>query len=1230
MAHQSLSKSWFHKNLSRKCAEELLMETKREGAFLVRESESLPETRVLCVLMQNEVHHYKIIQSIDGNVSLQTLQGVEQHFFESMEHLISYYKASRDPREFKIPLTEPVPAEGSLADDGNDPDSDFEDDMDGEESIGKFFMLQMEATMSKMQDPQFHELLNGYIKNGLPRDLKKIENGATSPPFLQKMLATAAGDLYKSLALFEKRLGYLKDLFDVGENESSQAVSPQRRKFSLLESKGMQQYTGDFESTFNLLESCKTQMLSLERKSCRILKEYSSNSKQDMSSPEETYEVLPSTRGMSVTHSRYKHGICQFFQVSKGNRKNKIFLSVNMKDGKVSFLKSPDEPEDMANTFALMRINQLLKDKASKTNLGITVDKKTTTYSFEDFKSRELFCQLIEHMKEVPSGKTGTESNQLSVFVGTWNMANAQPPEDISSWLKCLGGGKLKDFDPDNPYDIVALGTQIAKWSLWDIRLVIFVRPLHISKINYLKQSVVKTGIANTLGNKGAVGISFVLGKTSFCFVNCHLSARTARIARRNQNFHDILRGLNLGQDNVFDISCYFHHLFWFGDLNYRIHNIQIEDVIKKISKNELSNLQEYDQLAMEKRNGNAFFGFEEEVAKFRPTYRYKIGCNNSYIWLKRKPGAVVLTNLPSWCDRVLWKSFPEMFITNTSYGATENICTSDHAPVFATFDVGVISHTSSPACHSLNPNTEHVKIEFLEIKAKLRTSCKTKFIVTFQSTCLEKTVNSRPNSIENCNYENKSDTALTLFYSFPCWQETDLPKLVPALSYQGYLEDQHLLIAIKGDDGHESYGECVLSLKRLLRSSTDEFSACLTHLGDESGELRGRAKIDLPVKQRRRSVVQAVAAVDPLTVNLKSDRSIRNSIYSNKCENYTPQNYEVVGGFSDKTDFESDVPALPPKKRLSQSSSNPLLPPSSPRVETTSDVIWLGDPEINEIPNNDNAVRKITKEVPPPPLPQRQHSDMTFSAVSTSEERPTPKPRTAKSFKQNSPQSIKQWLEIINCSQYYEALCEAGWDDLGYLDFDDNDLQEAGIYIAEHRQTDSQSDGSGFVALCSLAFLKAFKTIMVRKVLVAVDGSDNAERAFQFYMDNVYREGDLLNLVHITSTPHLPAFSFEKPMSFPVEEWQGKLQKQVIEAQELVGQFEALCESRKIAKKPHIVAGSPGEKICEIAENEKVSFIIIGSRGLNALRRTFTGSVSDYVLRHAGVPVTIVPPKKN
>lgn len=49
-----------------------------------------------------------------------------------------------------------------------------------------------------------------------------------------------------------------------------------------------------------------------------------------------------------------------------------------------------------------------------------------------------------------------------------------------------------------------------------------------------------------------------------------------------------------------------------------------------------------------------------------------------------------------------------------------------------------------------------------------------------------------------------------------------------------------------------------------------------------------------------------------------------------------------------------------------------------------------------------------------------------------------------------------------------------------------------------------------------------------------------------------------------------------------------------------------------------------PGEAIIQCASHEDVDIIICGSRGLGTFRRTFMGSVSDYILHHAHVPVVI------
>lgn len=50
----------------------------------------------------------------------------------------------------------------------------------------------------------------------------------------------------------------------------------------------------------------------------------------------------------------------------------------------------------------------------------------------------------------------------------------------------------------------------------------------------------------------------------------------------------------------------------------------------------------------------------------------------------------------------------------------------------------------------------------------------------------------------------------------------------------------------------------------------------------------------------------------------------------------------------------------------------------------------------------------------------------------------------------------------------------------------------------------------------------------------------------------------------------------------------------------------------------------SPGEGIVQAAKEIHASFIVTGTRGLGKVRRTILGSVSDYILRHAPMPVVV------
>jgi nucleotide-binding universal stress UspA family protein len=56
-----------------------------------------------------------------------------------------------------------------------------------------------------------------------------------------------------------------------------------------------------------------------------------------------------------------------------------------------------------------------------------------------------------------------------------------------------------------------------------------------------------------------------------------------------------------------------------------------------------------------------------------------------------------------------------------------------------------------------------------------------------------------------------------------------------------------------------------------------------------------------------------------------------------------------------------------------------------------------------------------------------------------------------------------------------------------------------------------------------------------------------------------------------------------------------------------------------------HLRAGEPDKEIVKLSEELGVGTIVIGSRGLGALKRTLMGSVSESVVRHAHCPVLIV-----
>jgi hypothetical protein len=133
--------------------------------------------------------------------------------------------------------------------------------------------------------------------------------------------------------------------------------------------------------------------------------------------------------------------------------------------------------------------------------------------------------------------------------------------------------------------------------------------------------------------------------------------------------WQDILECLRLGRKE-FELTQQFHHVFWAGDLNYRV-ELPFDDAVSHALQGPagLPPLRAADQLEREKGAGRAFWGFREAPVKFAPTYKCVIPSpadapEPSSSAAAAPPPARAYANkrgqAPSFTDRVLYYSLPK------------------------------------------------------------------------------------------------------------------------------------------------------------------------------------------------------------------------------------------------------------------------------------------------------------------------------------------------------------------------------------------------------------------------------------------------------------------------------------------------------------------------------------------------------------------------------------------
>ncbi|CAL5185808.1 unnamed protein product [Lathyrus oleraceus] len=327
-------------------------------------------------------------------------------------------------------------------------------------------------------------------------------------------------------------------------------------------------------------------------------------------------------------------------------------------------------------------------------------------------------------------------TNNLRIFVGTWNVAGRSPigslAVDLDEWLNLKNSadiyvlgfqeivplktltvigaedssvatnwnnliGRTLSYNENSHQDIGESNKKkykmVASKKMVGVFISVWLREQVLEKysVSNVRVCSVACGVMGYLGNKGCVAVSMLIEGTSFCFVVAHLASgeKKGDEGRRNHQVDEIFRRTSFPRtskhhQNPLTILSH-DRIFWFGDLNYRLY---LKDHLARhlIRKQDWKGLQEFDQLQKELEEGGVFEGWKEGNIEFAPTYKYASSTSNIYCGggLPSRSGEKQRT--PAWCDRILWYG---KGVEQLHYIRSESKF-SDHRPVSALFSTQI------------------------------------------------------------------------------------------------------------------------------------------------------------------------------------------------------------------------------------------------------------------------------------------------------------------------------------------------------------------------------------------------------------------------------------------------------------------------------------------------------------------------------------------------------------
>jgi nucleotide-binding universal stress UspA family protein len=145
----------------------------------------------------------------------------------------------------------------------------------------------------------------------------------------------------------------------------------------------------------------------------------------------------------------------------------------------------------------------------------------------------------------------------------------------------------------------------------------------------------------------------------------------------------------------------------------------------------------------------------------------------------------------------------------------------------------------------------------------------------------------------------------------------------------------------------------------------------------------------------------------------------------------------------------------------------------------------------------------------------------------------------------------------------------------------------------------------------------------MADAVVLCTDGSDASTRALREGLA-VVRDGEVVLVTVIDpADPMLVTGTGFAGGTLSEEEYEQHEQQLQNEGQAVV---DAVTSALGVdVAKTAVLRGAAGPAICQFADDQDASVIVMGTRGNGGIKRALLGSVADHVVRNAPCPVVVV-----